>query len=369
MLIIENVEDFVSGDSVHEVFSSIIQYMCSMRMTLVGCWTLIHSQVGGCSNRKRVFPVWETIDMAASLPPLVTKLTQMEPPERGCLLSLLESIDSVCALQLPASCVFVPCPASDVDICNNQTGNPVVVGWVSLSGEGSLWMLGEAVWIRNDSRPWRIIGQSDHMLQLLYDLRAAPVFKWIHKSQLSEANRVSSRWKVFSIRGVAQSVRHTNFAPGDLYLDDRDPERCMVRPLSGLEKWRIAALSPAKAAWLAQQGQSDALGPLAGNSIPAEMASLVMQHELRRVSWYMSIKAARVTGLWVLMNSLPTLEAGGYNATLLLILDPLAASVAVSADGGIQGIVDSSCQKMHMPRRQDGPKGLGWTARLKLRSC
>ena len=89
---------------------------------------------------------------------------------------------------------------------------------------------------------------------------------------------------MYIIDGVASALRHTSFAPGDLYLDTRDGRR--VRPLSGREKWRLMGLHPAKAELLIEAGLGDQLGQLAGNSIPVRMAAAVAADEAHRVSTF-----------------------------------------------------------------------------------
>ena len=57
VLIIENVSDLVTGDKVHHIMSDMIAFMLSKRRAIAGIWDFLHSDVGGCTNRRRVFPV------------------------------------------------------------------------------------------------------------------------------------------------------------------------------------------------------------------------------------------------------------------------------------------------------------------------
>ena len=94
--------------------------------------------------------------------------------------------------------------------------------------------------------------------------------------------------------GIAKAVRHTNFAPGDLYFDPR-VSGC-VRQLSGIEKWDLMSLSESKAAFLSSQGLDSQLGPLAGYSILARMTEAVAEDVAIRVANYDQLLKQRGLG-------------------------------------------------------------------------
>ena len=237
-----------------------------------------------------------------------------------------------------------------------------------LEGKPDAWTLGEALLLRNDLREWRIIEMTEDRMRVLYDDRRAPVFRWIHNSQARFNNRAAIWWKVFSIHGVAQAVRHTAFAPGDLYLDDRDETPGVIRQLSPQEKWNVTGLSDAKATWLTQAGQADSLGPLAGNSIPVGMAALVAEQAAARVQKFVELTAAREAGSWVTMQCMPKLGCTGASAVkmaavLLVILDLNRNSVAVNASGDIPIMVGEFDQK------QAYSTATSWAAELGLQGA
>ena len=69
--VLENVEDFVSGDPEHRSFSGIKSFLESKGYVLVKTWRLMDCWTGGGSQRIRVFPVFEADKMASTLPAFV----------------------------------------------------------------------------------------------------------------------------------------------------------------------------------------------------------------------------------------------------------------------------------------------------------
>lgn len=130
------------------------------------------------------------------------------------------------------------------------------------------------------------------------------------------------------MRGVTRAIRHTQFAPGDLYLDpcfDRD----LVRPLSGQEKWDLTELSAAKSKALIDKGLQHESGPLAGNSIPLRMTDAVMESEMRRLAQYQALCKRQLSNSIHITPPLAGLHNKRWSATFLIFLGLAAADVLV----------------------------------------
>ena len=181
-------------------------------------------------------------------------------------------------------------------------------------------------------------------LQLFFDSRRAPVFSWIFKSEVSFSQRCQVDWPVFSIDGVAKAVRHTNFAPGDLFLDDRGP-LAVVRPLSDLEKWQVMGLSDEKAQVLGELGHSSELGQLAGNSITSKMADAVAAESASRISKFKQIVKEKQRGRYVLMQPAVGLQCAKLAATFLVILCLQSQLILLWSGDEIPGMVSESTQQ------------------------
>ena len=218
-----------------------------------------------------------------------------------------------------------------------EAGVPWRIGWYWLRGEPSRWTLGEAVKLPDSSKLWRLIEIKGRSVRLLYDLRKEPIFKWVKRDSLSFSWMAWIKWPVYSTRSVAVAVRRTHFAPGDLYLDPRVPG--LVRPLSGLEKWRVMGLPAEHAQLLIDKGQGNQLGALAGNSIPASMADAVVKTQAARVAAYQSMTEARDSQSFVLMEPSAWLCAPGACLTVLIPVCMVSSRVMVWGSGLLPGLV------------------------------
>ena len=217
-------------------------------------------------------------------------------------------------------------------------------------------MPGEALKLPRDSKVWRILEESDGMLKLIFDCRKNPKFRWIYKSSLAFSQRHWISWPVYTIDGAAKAIRHTNFAPGDLYLDDRTGE--IVRPLSGKEKWRLTGLSDAKRSVLQAGGLESELGQLAGNSIPCNMTRAVAEDEAQRIARYKNLLSRREAGTFTPMPPVAGLYTKTLCATFLLFMGISQAEVLVWNSCEIPGMVHDVSQQ------QAFDQACGWSRQL-----
>ena len=227
----------------------------------------------------------------------------------------------------------------------NQPGRASRVGSMWIRGSADCWMPGEALKFNGDCRPWRILKIEGDWARLIFDSRSNPQFKNVALSKLNFEQRYWIEWTVFSMSGLAKAVRHTEFAPGDLYLDLRGGGSA-VRPLSGSEKWRLSGLSEGKRRWLLEEGHSKQLGPLAGNSIPARMAEAVIEDESWRVSRYRKIVDKRDAGSFVLMEPSVGLYSETVFATFLIFVSLPSAEVLVWNGSELLGMVHALSQQI-----------------------
>lgn len=351
VLIVENVVLFLDEDFRHHLVSEMDEYLSSHDRVRVCSWRLLHSALGGSSGRERIFLVWETVDMASCLPAW-PQAPELRPTPR--LLSCLSPSEETAHLQVGGQSELVKFEVADGDSDGLQATQ---VGELWIRGSTQQWMEGEAIKFPDDHRVWRIIQITKHKLRLIFDCRSNPVFRWVEITKVSFDYRHWIRWPVYSIFGVAKAVRHSAFAPGDLYLDDRGGAQT-IRPLSGREKWEVQQLSNEKATKLTELGLQHELGPLAGNSIPSVMTEAVSEESSRRVAQYSSIRAKRDVGGFVMMRPSVCLQSVALFATFLVILDLDSQSVAVWDECCTPGMVH--------PVTQDAAYNLGcqWAEEL-----
>ena len=309
VLVMENVCDLVDGDHRHKVLSSINDYLQQNGYVLSGVLRLKDCEIGGFSQRERVFVIWELETMCASLP----RLLEAQPihTNRPCLLSILDPFSVVKALAIRG--VFEASPQGQALL----PSEPTVAGFILIQGKGS-WMLGEGVKFPSSRRVWRVIELTESHVRLLFEapIRRNSKFQWFSRHCLSLSFRRSIRWTVYSMLGVARAVRHTAFAPGELYLDERGPGPGICRPLSGHEMWKVQGLPDEKAALLTPSE----LGPLAGYSIPSSMTSLVASVVSSRVALFNTHKARQALGCFTCLSAPPRLSASRHPLTAVCLL-------------------------------------------------
>ena len=341
VLLVENVTNLVDEDHLHGVFTSMDLHLLSGGMCLVSLWRLCDGYMGGCTGRERVFPCWEREDMASCLPPW-----NEEPAEvaTGKIRDCLQPWQDTQHLAVEGNSRFTPEAPSDAVGSDAYRCAATRVGWCSLCGPDDAWMCGEGLKLTGDGRTWRVLSETKWKLKLFIDSRRAPVFLWIFKTEVNFSQRCQVDWPVFSIDGVAKAIRHTNFAPGDLFLDDRGPH-AVVRPLSDLEKWQVMGLSDEKAQVLEGLGLSSELGQLAGNSITSKMADAVAAESASRISKFKQIVQARQRGRYILMQPVVGLQCAKLAATFLVILSLESQSILLWHGSEIPGMVSESTQQ------------------------
>ena len=317
VLIIENVTGLVDDDHLHGVFSETDAYLQAGGMCLVGLWRLCDGCMGGCTGRQRVFPCWEKAEMASCLPPWSDEPMAMTP---GSLREMLQPWEAIEHLAVRGQSKFVlGVKTANPGVSASQHCSAEVVGTLHIRGHKDKWMPGEGIRLQGDERTWRVLEVTRRKLKIFLDSRRNPEFRWMWQSELSFDQRCWIEWPVLSIDGVAKAIRHTSFAPGDLFLDDRR-ECALVRPLSNREKWEIMGLSGHKAQLLEDRGLSGELGQLAGNSVPHRMATAVAAEASSRIAKFNRLKEARGNASYVSMQPLAGLQLRQLAATFLVVL-------------------------------------------------
>ena len=335
VLIVENVAQFWDEDHIHGLVAEMNKELLLAGFVAVGVWRLLDSQLGGATGRERVFLRWERKEMASCMPPLNKEPAEVE---HGKLVDFLDPVGTVRQLEIGGQSFFQEFEIWEID-CKRASK----VGELHIRGDADKWMEGEALKLPGDCRLWRELELSDGWSRLIFDCRSNPKFRWVRTSSLKFSQRQWLKWPVYSIDGVAKALRHTNFAPGDLYLDTRDGRR--VRPLSGRERWRLMGLHPAKAELLIEAGLGDQLGQLAGNSIPVRMTAAVAADEAKRVSTFKWMVRCRERSTFCLMPPVAALHCESLCATFLLCLGLAATEVLVWDGGCIPGMVHEVTQK------------------------
>ena len=352
VLIIENVSLFLKEDYLHHLVSEMDDYLLSHGFVRSGSWMLTDSALGGSSGRERVFLVWEKADMASLLP------SWPQPPAAQCpsaLLTHLEAVDSVGHLAVRGQ--------SELVLDGSWPHDPLQalrIGSIWLRGPERCWMLGEALKLRGDHRVWRIIETTKWKLRLIFDSRSQPAFMWITKERVSFSQRHWIEWPVHSIHGVARAIRHTAFAPGDLYLDDRSCHS-IVRPLSGEEKWRVMELSQKKASKLNDLGLCEEKSPLAGNSITGRMAATVAEAVGQRIAVFQRRRAAFSEGKHVLMEPSVSIKLAQLSAVFLVVLHLGQEAVVSWSNSTIPGMVANINQDQAFSTACRWAQDLGYT--------
>ena len=243
------------------------------------------------------------------------------------LLSCLGDYDAASSLRVGGQSEFVPDGIPSGDALQAQR-----VGSLRVRGPEHEWMEGEALKLPNDHRVWRIIQLTRNKAGLIFDSRSQPKFRWEWRRDLYFSWRHWVEWPIYSIHGVARAIRHTAFAPGDLYLDDRCGED-LVRPLSAEEKWRVMELSPSKEALLGELGLSEERGQLAGNSITGRMTAVVAEVVGEKVADYQRMEAAISSRGFLLCPPSFELKSKQWSATMLVCISLTAQLVMIWGDG------------------------------------
>lgn len=335
VLVIENVLNFVDEEHLHHLVREMVEYLELHDLLLVGIWRLVDCELGGASGRERVFLRWEAADMASCLPPLTE-----EPDEtKGSnLVRYLDPWKEVKCLQVAGQSWF------EKEQPSLEPSKATRVGSLWIRGPIGEWMPGEALKLLNDPRLWRILEIKQGAARIIFDSRRSPKFRWVKLSALSWNQRCWLKWPVYSLRGCAKAIRHTEFAPGDLYLDRRGNFDC-VRPLSGSEKWRLSGLCHMKASWLIANGYGDQLGALAGNSIPARMTEAVVEDEMRRLALFKRLLRQRSCGSFVTMQPAAGLYRSDLSLTLLVFVGLARAEVLVWKGSELPAMVHAVTQQ------------------------
>ena len=339
VLIIENVVALAEEDGIHGVFTELDDCLTEGGMQLVGLWKLCDGCMGGCTGRQRVFPCWERIDMASCLPPWCEGPQAVAP---STVRDHLLPVHQTQHLAIGGQSKFVKTESS-VDASSVHCG-ATQVGYLVLKGPEDEWMCGEGLKLEDDGRVWRVFQITRAKLKIFFDSRSQPEFRWLRKDTLCFSQRGEVRWPVWSVDGVAKAIRHTNFAPGDLFLDDRDGQG-IVRPLSDQEKWKIMGLAQNKAEILKRLGMEKELGQLAGNSIPSRMADAVAAEAASRVAQYKRLIRARERGNFVLMSPAAGLYSSELHATFLIVLELSSQSVLLWNQCKVPGMVHAVSQQ------------------------
>ena len=336
VLLIENVVNFVEEDHIHELVQEMNAYLLLHGMVAVGIWTLADYDFGGCSGRERVFLRWEEEHMAACLPPLEPEPVPVRP---ACVLDFVDPLEAVLSSEVGGRSSFERLEAYDL-----HPSRATIVGFVTLKGPESEWMLGEGLKLKGDSRAWRVLEIQGDWLRILHDSRRHPKFRWVRQGTVSFDQRCAIKWPVYSMCGLAKAIRHTAFAPGDLYLDHR-AEHNLVRPLSGREKWRVMGLNGSLSERLVEDGWEEQLGPLAGNSIPGNMTKAVVDSEACRIRKYRCLEKARQQGGFTLMQPKAALCVKGLSLTVLIFVGLAGADVLVWNGAELPCMVHEVTQK------------------------
>ena len=151
MVIIENVSPFLEEDSTHHLVSEMDDYLQQHGFALVASWVLTDSALGGASGRKRVYLVWEAVEMASMLPEWPPTPPEREP---SLLRSMLDPVEEVTVLAVGGQSEyieFVSDAGSTVDPWQAER-----IGSLWLRGPADRWMLGEGL---------KLVGHKDHSSQ------------------------------------------------------------------------------------------------------------------------------------------------------------------------------------------------------------
>ena len=153
VIVLENVEDFVLGDSDHGLFSDIKEFLESKGYVLVKTWRLTDYWTGGGSQRIRVFPVFEAKKMASTLPAFVDCSSNVHQTFRS---SWLDPVELASAMEIPG----------DFALAHNerQLGKPHVVGFfnvVSPSNGAREWALGQTLTLRGSQDVKRLLERKE----------------------------------------------------------------------------------------------------------------------------------------------------------------------------------------------------------------
>ena len=124
------------------------------------------SDLGGATGCERAFLRWELPDMASSLPPVSDG---PRSKQHNSVLQFCQPLSEVGHLSGRGQSEYHSFETYTLyDDCASQ------VGYIWLRGDEESWLLGEAVNLPGDNRPWRILEKNATSVRLLFDLRSEP---------------------------------------------------------------------------------------------------------------------------------------------------------------------------------------------------
>lgn len=139
-------------------------YLLASGMVAIGAWRLMDFKLGGASGRERFFLRWEKEEMASCLPPVGA------PPcdiSRSSVSDFLDLVDLVSNLAITGQSEF-----EEFEVSELSNSRATQVGCLWLRGPVDEWMLGEAIKVSGDHKPWRILEIIDGSVKMVFDDRS-----------------------------------------------------------------------------------------------------------------------------------------------------------------------------------------------------
>ncbi len=212
----------------------------------LGAECLCHAKLGGATRRKRVWPLFETSEVAARLAPWVEWYVSLAP---GCIRDRLSTRDLSQSRLEGTWDRFTEPVLGDSGVLRIGTFWMGEKGIVDLrrgnvvklkpDREGRILTThkNKVVALSAESESFVVLELKQGRVKLLHDNRAGPLWLWRSIDKIQEVCR--SATPVYSINGPGPTVRSMRVPPGEngfLIWDDRE-QPGIVRPLDGEEIW------------------------------------------------------------------------------------------------------------------------------------
>ena len=285
LILLENVPYLVEGDAEHGLFSHLLQQAAALGYVLSQTWFVRDHAVGGFTQRRRVFLVWEKSDVASACGAWPVSLSALPGPKA--IQDVLEHPDAI-----HSSCWLSGTISLDmgVEILQDKA---TPCGTVTRKGDIRHLAVGDLVAKKHHDEGcnrWRVMAFTGDRIELRRADRRNPDFALVKLSAL--AFTLKDTIRVYHPGGIGVGLRswgepplRSGFAVAQLTDLGWRP-----RVLTAQECWKLHGLSLHTLAHLQQLGATDAqVASAAGNAITGAMSQHVVHKLLPRYQQHASL--------------------------------------------------------------------------------
>jgi site-specific DNA-cytosine methylase len=305
LILLENVLYLVEGDSVHGLYTQLLQQAAALGYVLVQQWKVEDAKVGGSTQRARLFLIWEKKSIHEKLPQwhstVCDPVGQLPAPISASLLPVHLLPPSV---WLQGVAVFDP----DITIRSHQATK---VGFIKLKGALESLKVGDLVGRKTTTKGvnrWRVMSLRGSQVELRRADRKQPDFALVARSELQYT--LTEKIPLYHPDGIGVGLRRWGEPPlkSAFAIIQLTSVGWKPRILQPEECWALQGLSNTQLLQLQQLGATpEEVAAAAGNAITGAMAEAVTAALLPRFAQhYTVITTSRAVAYQVPINAQPT---------------------------------------------------------------